>query len=262
MRCDRPVAPRLTILAQQGETALLRRDQHVAGPHLGDAVERDAEVLVVVELLPHERLRLGLVRRHEERLRLDAERKGLPLGVERDLDVASGQLARRLGVEVGIHVTGQRAREDDESRPLRQVAQLLEQHLELSRAHRRTPFVDLGVRAAGRIDDRRRRARLAFDMDEVVEDRLVRQLLDDPGAGGTAHEAGRDDRDTEQLQRTCDVDPLATRERHAGARAMALPTLEVRHGQRPVDRRVECDSDDHGLEQVGEMVQRPAGVPP
>ena len=82
-------------------------------------------------------------------------------------------------------------------------------------------------------------------MDEVVEDRLVRQLLDDPGAGGTAHEAGRDDRDTEQLQRTCDVDPLATRERHAGARAMALPTLEVRHGQRPVDRRVEGDGDDH-----------------
>jgi hypothetical protein len=42
---------------------------------------------------------------------------------------------------------------------------------------------------------------------------------------------------------------------------MALPTLEVRHGQRPVDRGVQGDGDDHcGLKEVGDVVQGPTGV--
>ena len=39
--------------------------------------------------------------------------------------------------------------------------------------------------------------------------------------------------------------PLPAGERDAVARAMPLPPLEVRNGQCPVDRRVECDGDDH-----------------
>ena len=80
----------------------------------------------------------------------------------------------RLGVEVVLDVARQRAGEDDELGALREVVELLEQRLELLRPHGRAPLVDLGERAAGRVDDGGRGARLALDPDEVVEDRLAR----------------------------------------------------------------------------------------
>ena len=123
--------------------------------------------------------------------------------------------------------------------------QLLEQHLQLVGLHVWAPLVDLGVRAAGRVDDRGRGARLVADSDEIVEDRLAGQLLDDAGAGPAPGEAGRDHRHTQVLQRAGDVDPLAAGERQAGARAVALAELEVRHGQRAIDGGVERDGDDH-----------------
>ena len=46
--------------------------------------------------------------------------------------------------------------------------------------HLRAPLVDLGVGAGGRVDDGGGRARLVPDPHEVVEDRLLGQLLDDP----------------------------------------------------------------------------------
>ena len=203
-----------------------------------------------------------LVRRDEERLRLHRHPQRLALTVDHGQDVAPCELVHGLRIEVVGDVARQRAGEDDELRALRQVAQLLEQRVELVRVHGRPPLVDLGVRAAGRVDDRGRRARLAFDVHEVVEDRLVRQLLDDARSGLPADEPRRDHGHAERLQRARDVDPLAACERHTRTCAMPLPTLEIRNGQRPVDRRVECDSDDHGLEQVRQVVQRPAGVPP
>ena len=112
----------------------------------------------------------------------------------------------------------------------------------------RPPLVDLGVRAAGRVDDRGRRARLVLDPDEVVEDRLGGQLLDDPRPGAAAGEPGGDDGHAEPLQRAGDVDPLAAGERQPGARAVPLVELEVRHGQRAVDRGVEGDCDDHEIQ--------------
>ena len=173
-------------------------------------------------------------------------RSGSPSRVEHGRGRAGVASSRdRLGVEVVVDVARQRAGEHDELGVLRQVAQLLEQRVELLGGDRRPPLVDLGVRAAGRVDDRGRRARLALDVDEVVEDRLARQRLDDARAGRTADEPGRDDGHAERLQRARDVDALAAGERDAGARAVPLPPLEVRDGQRPVDRRVECDGDDH-----------------
>ena len=83
------------------------------------------------------------------------------------------------------------------------------------------------------------------DADEVVEDRLAGQLLDDPRARAPAGEPGGDDRHAEPLQRAGDVDPLAAGEREAGAGPVPLAELEVRHGQRAVDRGVERDGDDH-----------------
>ena len=135
-----------------------------------------------MELLADERLGLGLVRRDEERLGLDAEPQRLAFAVEDDRELPPGQIADRLGVEVVADVARKRAREDDELRALREVVELLEEQLELLRPHGRAPLVDLGVGAAGRVDDRGRRPRLALDADEVVEDRLAREPLDDPRA--------------------------------------------------------------------------------
>ena len=259
---DCPEPARVAILAQQRDAAELRRDEDVARAHLGEGLEPDAEVFVVVELLPDQRLGLALVRRDEERLRLDGEPQGLAFAVDHGEDVTARQVAHGLGVEVVGDVPGQRAGEHDELLALRQVAQLLEQQVELVGVHCGPPLVDLGVRAARWVDHGGGRPRLALDVHEVVEDRFVGQLLDDARARLAAHEAGRDHGHAERLERAGDVDALAAGERDARACAMALPTLEVGHGQRPVDRRVECDSDDHGLEEVGEVVQGPAGVPP
>jgi len=44
---------------------------------------------------------------------------------------------------------------------------------------------------------------------------------------------------------TRDVDPLAARERETLARAVPVPALEVRDGDRPVERRVQRDGEDH-----------------
>ena len=150
-----------------------------------------------------------------------------------------------LGVEALLDPARQRAREDDEVGAAREVVQLLEQHLELLGRDLRAPLVDLGVRALGRVDDGGRRARLLADADEVVQDRLGGQLLDDARARTAAREPGRDDRHVEPLQRARDVDPLAAGERQHLARPVALPALEVRHGQRAVERCVQRDGDDH-----------------
>jgi hypothetical protein len=160
-------------------------------------------------------------------------------------DLTAREIAQHVRVERGRDVAWQRPGEDDELGALRQVAQLVEQRLELLLRDRRPPLVDLGVRLARRVDDRGRRAGLAVDPHEVVEDRLARQLLDDPRPCDPPGQPCRHDGHTERLQRARDVDPLAARERDAGARAVALPALEVRHGQGAVDRRVECDGDDH-----------------
>ena len=97
----------------------------------------------------------------------------------------------------------------------------------------------------GRVDDGRRGARLVGDPHEVVEDPLGRQLLDDARAGAAAGEAGRDHGHVEPLERAGDVDPLAAGEREHAARAVAVAELEVRDGDRPVERGVERDGEDH-----------------
>ena len=70
------------------------------------------------------------------------------------------------------------------------------------------PFVDLGVRGGGRVDDRGRRARLVADADEVVEDRLGGELLDDARPGEAAGETGRDDRHLEPFSARATLMPL------------------------------------------------------
>src|SRR5665213_1646751 len=78
-----------------------------------------------------------------------------------------------------------------------------------------------------------------------MKDRLLRELRGDLRAGRAALEAGRDHGLAERLQGARDVDALAPGERAALDGAVAAPEPEARHGQRLVDRGVECDGDDH-----------------
>ena len=109
----------------------------------------------------------------------------------------------------------------------------------------RSPLVDLGVGASGRIDDCGRGARLVADPHEVVENRLRGQLLDDAGARPATSQARRHDGDVETLQCARDVDALAAGEREALAGAMPVAELKVRNGERPVERRVQRHGHDH-----------------
>src|SRR5262249_24701848 len=136
-------------------------------------------------------------------------------------------------------------REHDHLRALRQVVELLAQHLELLGPHLRPPLVDLGVGVARRVDDRGRRARFPLDAHEVVEDRLAREALDDPHSRLAAGEPGRDDGPAHQLERPRDVQSLTACERQAGARPVTLAALEVRHRDRPREGGVESDGHYH-----------------
>ena len=121
----------LPVLAEETEATGFHRDVDVARAKLGDRVERHQVVVGVVELLPDEQLRLGLVRTDEPRLRLGAEPQRLALGVEHHPDAAPVQVADRLGVEVLFHRARQRAGEDDVLGATREVVDLLEQDREL-----------------------------------------------------------------------------------------------------------------------------------
>jgi len=245
LRSDGTQPQALPLLAEEGEAARLRGDQDVARAQVCDALDGHEVVLVVPELLPDEPFGLALVGRHEKRLRLDAQAQRRPFRIEDGPHVPPVQIADRLGVERVGDTARQRAGEHDHVRAAREIADLLEQHGELVLVDVGAPLVDLGVRRRRRVDHRRRRPRLVGDADEVVEDRLRRQLLDDARARSPSREAGRDHRDVQSLERTGDVDALAPRERQPLARAVPLSELEVRHGQRAVDRRVEGDRDDH-----------------
>ena len=129
--------------------------------------------------------------------------------------------------------------------PRARYSELVAKQLDLPLGHRRTAFVDLGLFAGGRIEHRGVGARLLADAHEVVEDRLLGQLLDDVRPGGAAGEAGGDHRLPEGLQRARDVHALAARARPLVHGAVAPSQPEVRHRQRLVDRRVERDRDDH-----------------
>ena len=92
-----------------------------------------------MELLADERLGLALVRRDEERLGLDPVAQRLAVAVEHDRDVAVGELVDQVGVELLGDLARQRAGEHDELGALREVGDLVAQHLELLGPHRPAP---------------------------------------------------------------------------------------------------------------------------
>ena len=78
LRRDRAVSARLPALTQAGVAAALVGDQHVPRAELGDVLEREREVLPLVELLADERLRLALVRRDRNGSASSPSRSGSP----------------------------------------------------------------------------------------------------------------------------------------------------------------------------------------
>ena len=160
------------------------------------------------------------------------------------------ELAHQARVETAVHASREAAGEDAHRRALGEVQQLVHEQLELALGDARAALVDLRLLAGGGVHDRRGHARLLADADEVVEDRLVGELLDDPDARGAARDAGGDHRLAQRLQGPCHVHPLAARHRRLLHRAVAAAQAEVRDGERLVDRRVERDRDDHALLRV------------
>src|SRR4051812_11978685 len=154
-------------------------------------------------------------------------------------------LAEPLGVRPRLHARRQRAGEDHEIRAAREVEQLVAEQLELLGRDAGSALVDLGLLTGRRVEDRKVGARLLADAHEVVEDRLLGELLDDPRARRAAREAGGDHRLAERLERARDVDALAARHRALLDRPVAAAEAEVGHAERPVDRRVQRDGDDH-----------------
>src|SRR6476620_3805374 len=84
-----------------------------------------------------------------------------------DTSQGSASSPSRGGVEAVRDAAGERAGEHDSFRTPREVAHLVEEHLELGLGHLRPPFVDLRLGAGGRIHDERRRTRLLPNPDEV-----------------------------------------------------------------------------------------------
>src|SRR5207247_11145314 len=85
-------------LAEERQAGGLGGDQDVPGTHVGDPFEGADVILVIAEFMPDQRLGFALVRRHEERLRIDPEPPRLSLGDERSLEFAKDLRADWLAI--------------------------------------------------------------------------------------------------------------------------------------------------------------------
>ena len=152
-------------------------------PEFGHLAHGDGAVLVVVELVADQLLGLQHVRRDDVGSARTAWRSGSP-SVSTIVVTPSLRSSRiRRGVDVGVDAARQRAGEHDDLRAPREVQELVAEQLDLRRGDGRAALVDLGLLAAGRVEHRRVRPRLLADAHEVVEDRLLGELLDDARAG-------------------------------------------------------------------------------
>ena len=228
-----------------GDAAVGPGDRRLAGAQLDQLGEPVGEVAAVRELLADQLLGLALVRGDDRGAGAQPGQHRLALGVEDDGDAALAQVLDQARVEVAPAPGRQAAGEHADPRAAGEVVEPLDEALDLLRADRRAALVDLGLLARGRVDHRQVDPRLAGDPGEVGEHRLLAELLEHPGAGRAAGEAGGDHRPAEQAERAGDVDPLAAGDGAALDRAVAVAEAEVRHRDGAVDRGVEGDGEDH-----------------
>src|SRR3954452_23054381 len=239
------VALAAAVLGEDRNAAGGLRDDRLAGAHLEETCQSHREVVVVVELVTDGSFGLLRVRRHDCRLRAEAEPHWLALRVEQSLHFQPSQLRDEPRVEAGVHLGRECSGEHTEAGALREVHDLLDESIHLVGTHHRPALVDLRLLSGGGIDDGEVGPRLALDVCEVVEDGLLRQELEDPSSGGSAGQARRDHRPAEELERAGDVHSLAAGDRARLHRSMTAAEPQVRNCDRPVDRRVQCHRQDH-----------------
>src|SRR4051794_346572 len=231
--------------ADRRDAAVGQRHDRLLGPEPDELAHGDRAVLVVVELVPDELLGLEHVGRDDVGLGADGEAHGLAVAIDDRRHAHLAQVADQRGVDVGLDAARQRSGEDYDVRAAREVEQLVVEEPDLGREHLRAALVDLGLLAVGGVEHRGVRARLVADAHEVVEDRLLGELLDDARPGRSSGEPGGDHRLAERLERARYVDALAARHGALLDGPVATPEPEVRHGERLVDGGVERDGDDH-----------------
>src|SRR5918994_929487 len=232
-------------LAEDRNAPGLPRDHGLRGAHLDQALQPQQEVVGLVELVPDRLLGLVQVRGDHPGARAQSGTHRLAVGVQQHRDPERLQLAGQTSVDARIDALRDAPGDNAERRALREVQQLLDESIHLAGGDVRSPLVDLRLLAGGGIDHGQVGARLVPDPGEVVEDRLLGELFEDPGPGGAAREPGGDHGSPEQLQGTGHVDSLSTRHRappHGGVR-VAEPEARNRHGA--VDRRVQGHGQDH-----------------
>src|SRR3954447_13925232 len=186
---QRRIEGALVTVARECEAAGRQGHKRFARAELDDLVHRLRAIGVVGELVAHQLLRLGLVRRHEAGLCARAEPQRLPLGVQYGEHAEPVDLGDQGRVQLVGDPAREAAGEDAHGGALREVEELVHEQLELALGDGRAALVDLGLVAGGGIHHGGRGARLLPDAHEVVEDRLVGQLLDYARAGGPACDA-------------------------------------------------------------------------
>ena len=195
--------------------------------------------------MAHELLRLEHIRGDHIRFRSHRLAQGLPVGVDDRDHIEALEVSDQGRIEVWVHIARKRPGEHHDRGPTRQVEELVSKQFHLACRDGRSAFVDLRLLARRRVEHRGVRAGLIADAHEVVQDRLLRELLDDMRPRCPARKPGRDHGLSERLERTCDVDALAARHRALIDGSVTAPESKVRNGERLVDRRVERDRDDH-----------------
>ncbi len=219
-----------------------RRLSRAEAQKLGEAM---GEVDGVGKLLARQLLGLALVGSDHRSPGAHPLQHRLAVGVEDDGDLPLEQILDQARVEVVAGAGRKRARQDADAGARGEVVEAVDEAHDLLGADGRAALVDLGLLAGGRVDHGQVDPRLSGYPREVGQHRLLAKLFEDPGTGRATDEPGCDHRLTEQAERAGDVDPLATSHGPALDRAVTAPEPEVGNGNRPVDRGVESDCEDH-----------------
>jgi len=150
--------------------------------------------------------------RHDVRLGPHRQPKGLAVGVDDSRHAGLAQLADQSRVDIAVDAARQRPREHADLRAAGEIQELVAEQLDLVLGDARTALVDLGVLAARRVEHRRVRAHSRG----CVRSRSTptpRSDLRRFACRPATREAGCDHGLAERLQRSRDVDALATRQR-------------------------------------------------
>ena len=184
----------LTVNQNTGDAAIRKRDHRLLASKSAQLAKRGNLLVRIIELVADEFLGLCHVGRDHCRLGAHGELHRLAFGVDDRDYIEPLQFGDQRRVDRRIDSARQRAREHADCGSTRQVTELLDEQFHFGRVHFWPALVDLCLLAGRRIEHRDVRPGLLRNVHEPVEDRLGRQLLDDPGSRRAANKPCRDDR--------------------------------------------------------------------